>query len=106
MATLKEDLREFCESEEYGLMQNKWISQVMHFFEDGKLCGISLIWIDKKLEECDYTTLYQRIIRSFERDIERQVVLYEDLDLLKERLRINKQMFYQELSEMIYHYCI
>ena len=106
MANLKEDLRVYCESEEYGLMSRKWTPQVMHFFEDGKLCGFSASWINKQLEQCDYVTLYQRIIRSYEQDINRQVVLYEDLDLLKARLQANKQMFYQELSEMIYHYFI
>lgn len=104
--SLKQRVREYDESKEFSKYRSHWCDSVHHFFHDGYLFWTNESWIEARLNECDYTRLYQYIIRKLEIELRKEKLTDEDKKYLTERLTANRQMFYQELSSMIQEYCI
>lgn len=108
---MEESLRKkvivYTHSERFVKYKYKWIENCHHFFEDGYLFLINEEWIDARLNECDYVSLYQYIIRRLERELrDNKNLTDEDRKYLTDRLKDNRQMFFRELLCMIQDYCI
>lgn len=104
--SLQEQVREYSESQEFSKYNHYWSDNVHHFFYDGYLVWANECWIDVKLKECDYVSLYQYIIRKLEMKLKNKNLTNQNREYLTERLTVNRQMFYNELSSMIQDYCI
>ena len=104
--SLQQRIREYSESQEFSKYERYWCNSVYHFFYDGHLFWTNECWIDARLKECDYVSLYQYIIRKLEAELRKENLTDEDRKYLTDRLNDNKHMFYQELSSMIRNYCI
>lgn len=104
--SLQEQVREYNESQEFSKYRSYWMDSVYHFFYDGYLVWANEDWIDAKLKACDHRSLYKYIIIKLEIRLNNKNLTDKDRKYLAERLTINRQMFYNELSSMIQEYCI
>ena len=104
--SLRQKVSDYVESERFFRYRRTWTEHCHHFFEDGYLFWTNENWIEARLQECDYVRLYQYIIRKLEIELKNKNLTDKDRKYLTERLKDNRQMFYQELSSMIRDYCI
>ena len=104
--SLRQKVSDYVESERFFRYRRTWIESCHHFFKDGYLFWTNENWIEARLQECDYVRLYQYIIRKLEIELKNKNLTDKDRKYLTDRLKDNRQLFYQELSVMIKQYCI
>ena len=102
---VKERLQQFYDNDiiEY---QDKWTMRGQQLIANAYAVGLSQVWAERQLENCNYIELFKTTILYGRTKLDCENLNEDDIACVKAILEETKKALYNELTKLIYECCI